>query len=220
MLNNLDLSQINHIIWDWNGTLLDDLNLCLTTINSMLAERGLEPLTKVRYLEIFDFPVQDYYRKLGFDFEQEPFEAVSTQFITLYENGRPGCRLMNGAREMLQFFKGLGYKQTILSASKKSHLQKAVADYHIQGNFQAVLGLDNHHAAGKLSLARAYLNDSLFDPRTMLLIGDTIHDAETAHALDLKCILIPNGHHSRLRLAATGATVVNSLPELMDFLRE
>lgn len=61
--------MIKHIIWDWNGTLLDDVGLSLEAINIVLARYNLPPLRKERYLEIFTFPVIEYYRELGFNFE-------------------------------------------------------------------------------------------------------------------------------------------------------
>ena len=71
----LDLTRYSHILWDWNGTLLDDAWLCVDVMNSMLTERKLQPLTLQRYRDIFSFPVKDYYLLLGFDFEKEPFET-------------------------------------------------------------------------------------------------------------------------------------------------
>jgi len=203
-----------HLIWDWNGTLLDDLELCLEIINGMLRERALPAITRSSYLEIFDFPVQNYYQAIGFDFSREPFEKVSDQFIQAYEKGRPGCQLMDGSREILAQMASLGISQSILSASRASYLVKAVAEYGIEGFFTSVHGLDNHHAAGKLDLARAFLKTCQLDPAAMLLVGDTTHDGEIARALGVPCILIPRGHHSRRRLEETGFQVVSSLADL------
>jgi len=211
--------DIQHVIWDWNGTLLDDLELSLDTINSMLISRNLNSVSKSTYLAIFGFPVKDYYLKLGFDFSQEPFEEISTEFITSYENGRSDCLLMEGATEMIDLISRKGLSQSILSASKMAYLKEAVTDYNIDGYFSLVDGLDNHHAAGKLSLARDHLAKLNLDPRSILLIGDTLHDAAIAAELGFYCCLIPNGHHSRRRLEGSSAVIVNSLQELKGILQ-
>ena len=211
-------TTLKHIIWDWNGTLLDDLGLCLVIINGMLTRHDLPPVSHNAYLELFDFPVQDYYQRIGFDFSQTPFETLSDEFITAYELGRPTCRLMAGAREVLALVQNRGLTQSILSASKAAYLTKAVAEYGIQDHFSSVQGLNDHHAAGKLALAQSFLEESGLDPSQTLLVGDTTHDGHIAGELGLGCILIPNGHHSRARLEEVGFPVLPSLADLGELL--
>lgn len=210
----LPSSQIKHVIWDWNGTLLDDLDLCLEIINAMLADRELPGITREGYLDVFDFPVRDYYLQIGFDFNEEPFESLSDEFITAYEKGRPDCKLMDGAYQILAHTASLGISQSILSASKGSYLKKAIVEYDIKEFFNAVQGLDNHHAAGKLDLAKEYMGSCRVAPNEILLVGDTTHDRIIAAEIGVHCVLIPNGHHSRQRLEKTGAPVVSSLLQL------
>jgi phosphoglycolate phosphatase len=215
---DINLSRKQHVIWDWNGTLLDDLDLCLRIINNLLRERGLNSITKDRYLEVFGFPVRDYYLKLGFNFDQEPFEVVSTEFITAYEKGRPDCQLFPGCSEVLSAFQKQGLSQSILSASKRTYLERAVLEYDIEGYFNSVLGLEDHHAAGKLTLAKTYMKDNHPDPNSVILIGDTIHDAEIADQLGIQCILLPSGHQSRSRLVQTNGFLLDNIIDLKEYL--
>jgi phosphoglycolate phosphatase len=208
----------SNIIWDWNGTLLDDLNLCLDIINSLLNKYHLPPITSDKYLALFCFPVEDYYRKIGFNFKSLSFEVISTEFITAYEKGRPNCQLMSGALETLETLSDIGYSQSILSASKKDFLSKAVQDYGIHDYFLAINGLDNHHAAGKLDLAQEFIKDHNLNPNTTILIGDTLHDAEIADKLGVDRWLIPNGHHSRKRLESAGIPIMESLTNMSEHL--
>jgi phosphoglycolate phosphatase len=210
--------RYSHIIWDWNGTLLDDLQLCLRIINSLLSERQLPAVSKEKYLEVFGFPVRDYYQKLGFDFSLEPFEDISTEFIQAYEAGRPDCPLMAGAAETLRGISEAGITQSILSASKQDYLIKAVDDYGINGIFSAIHGLDDHHASGKLDIATAFMAESNLEPSRTLFIGDTLHDAEIARTIQVDCWLIPNGHQSRQRLARLDLPLVESLPKVTELV--
>jgi phosphoglycolate phosphatase len=205
-------TKYSHIIWDWNGTLLDDLQLCLNVINTLLSKRQLPKVSKEEYLDIFGFPVIDYYRKLGFDFSMEPFETISTEFIDAYEKGRPDCRLMPGAWDTLYQISLAGLTQSILSASKQDHLNKAISDYGLNDLFCSINGLDNHHAAGKVEIARSFMFSAKVDPKRTILIGDTIHDAEIASELGIDCWLIPNGHQSRNRLSSSNYPLIDSLP--------
>ena len=73
--------KYQYVIWDFNGTLLDDVKLCFDLLNKMLSKRGFETVTIEKYKEIFRFPVKEYYRLAGFDFEREPFEVTAVEFI-------------------------------------------------------------------------------------------------------------------------------------------
>jgi phosphoglycolate phosphatase len=212
------IREVKHIIWDWNGTLLDDLDHCLDTINKMLSERNLPELTRDSYQNAFDFPVQDYYQRIGFDLDKESFETLNTEFIQAYEKGRPDCSLMDGAKEILSQTTRLGLSQSILSASKSGYLKEAIEANDVSGFFTIIQGQDNHHAAGKMDLAKAFLETCLLHPLELLLVGDTTHDSDIARELGINCILIPNGHQSRKRLENTGYPVIDSLVDLERIL--
>ena len=203
-----------HLIWDWNGTLLDDAWLCIRTMNRVLARRNLPDLTAQRYQEIFGFPVIDYYRKLPFDEKRDPFEEISTEFIQGYEDARAECRLRNGAVPALERAAELGLTQTVISSSKQPYLEDAVEPFGIRHLFSGLHGLDNHHASGKTTVARRWMARKSVDPAAVLLIGDTLHDLEVAQAIGVDCVLIFSGHQSIERLRGNGARVIDSLGQL------
>ncbi|MDF1563055.1 MAG: HAD hydrolase-like protein [Deltaproteobacteria bacterium] len=213
--NGSPLAGVRHLIWDWNGTLLDDAWLCVEVMNGLLSRRGLPPLSLERYQEVFAFPVKDYYVGLGFDFAAEPWEAVGTEFIEGYEAGQRGCQLQPGAREVLEAIAGRGIGQSVLSASQRTRLHRQARDHAIDHHFSELLGLDDHYAGGKIEIGRDWLDETGIDPATTLLVGDTDHDLEVAEALGLRCYLVPSGHQSAGRLAAHGAPLLSSLSGLL-----
>ncbi len=202
-----------HIIWDWNGTLFDDAWLCLDIMNGLLQQRDLVPLTAERYQQVFDFPVIDYYRQLGFDFALEPFVTLSTEFMTAYNRRWPECRLRLGAREILQQILDQGLTQSILSASQETYLHQVLEHFELSHLFETVAGLDNHHAFGKLEIGQSFMAKNELDPREILFIGDTQHDYEVARTMGVACWLIHGGHQSYQRLAACGVRVIGSFAE-------
>ncbi len=212
----MDITKYNHIIWDWNGTLFDDVHLCIEIINSMLGKRHLPIVSFDEYRNIFSFPVIHYYKNIGFDFELESFESISTEFITQYENSRSQCTLMTDAVDTLEYISQLGLTQSILSASKQSYLTNVVAEYGLSKTFVAVNGIDNHHAASKVEIGKDFLARTKLEPSGILLIGDTTHDAEVAQAIGADCCLIPNGHQNSKRLTACGVLVVDSMSKLFQ----
>ena len=78
--------KYKHIIWDWNGTLVDDTWLFVDIMNGVLKDRNLNGITLQDYRNVFDFPVKDYYIKLGFDFAEEAFESSGLDFIKIYDS--------------------------------------------------------------------------------------------------------------------------------------
>lgn len=206
--------QYKHIIWDWNGTLFDDAWLCVDIINEVLQKRGLSPVTPDDYQRLFGFPLIDYYRKLGFDFTLEPFEAISTEFILEYEKRRSACQLRPGALDVLGHHAQNGVTQSILSASKQSFLDEAIDHFNIANFFIGVNGLDNHHASGKIEIGQQWVAELDLEASKIVLIGDTVHDYEVAGAIGVDCWLIPSGHQDFQRLTACEAEVIESLFEI------
>jgi phosphoglycolate phosphatase len=206
--------QYKYIIWDWNGTLLDDAWLCVDVMNGMLRERDLPTRTIDQYREIFDFPVMNYYLTLGFDFEREPFNEVGYEFIVRYNKRQKETSLHPEAKPVLDHFQKAGYRQFILSAREQNELMQEIADLGVDHYFEMVCGLDDHYAHGKTDVGRRLLKDSQIDPKSAVFIGDTRHDAEVAEEIGLDCILIPNGHHTEERLRKCNGFVIRSLEEL------
>lgn len=211
-------TNISTIIWDWNGTLLDDVDICIGCMNTMLKERQLPLLDHERYLEIFTFPVKEYYLKAGFDFDKEPFELPAHEFIDRYREDVFHAPLHIEVVNILGYLKSKGYRQTILSAMEKEFLLETMSGKGITGFFDAIYGIENHLGAGKTIAALRLIEEQKIQPAEALMIGDTLHDAEIARELDLQCILVSDGHQSYDRLLASGFPVIHRLDELRQRL--
>jgi len=205
------------IIWDWNGTLLNDLDFCISTINQLLQNRNLPLLTRKTYKDVFSFPVKDYYAAIGFDFSKEDFAVPAREFIDLYDSGVGSCNLHPAAQETITFFKGNGARQFVLSAMKQTMLEHTLKHQAILPYFEGVAGLNDHYAVSKVDRGQQLIGQFNIETENAWMIGDTNHDYEVAEALGLKCILIADGHQSEKRLRKTGAVVLNELKELKDF---
>lgn len=202
------------IIWDWNGTLLDDAEICCEAINKMLKVRNLQELSLEKYRDIFTFPVIEYYKEAGFDFTKEQWEPVAMEFIHLYLSAIPRCGLTPNAVETLKSFKQKGYRQAIISAMEHDALIKSVSELHIYDYFDYIGGIGDHYGGGKVENARSYFAAAGLHPGQVTLIGDTLHDTEVASELGCRCILVTTGHQSYQRLEKTGLTIIRNLSEI------
>jgi phosphoglycolate phosphatase len=214
------MKHVNTIIWDWNGTLLNDTDICIETINTLLSDRNLPQIDRKKYLETFGFPVIDYYRRLGFDFSIEPFDIPAMQYIDLYSLKIKECPLHDAAISILSFFKLNGFKQMLLSASEIGLLEASIAHFGIRHYFDGLTGLNNHFAASKSEIGIQMLNDQHIIPSDACLIGDTTHDFEVAERMGCQCVLVANGHQAESKLLETGAQVVGKLEDVKECFKK
>lgn len=211
-------SKIRYLIWDWNGTLYNDVNLGLIIINNLLKNNNLPTLTYNNYRNIFTFPVYEYYQKAGFDFNKTPFEILGQLFMEQYEKRKFEMNLFEGAREILQLAKDKGIKQSVLSAYKQDKLIDVLQHYDIFKFFENVSGLDNIYAGSKERLGLELRKKINLNREEILFVGDTLHDADVAKAMDVECILISNGHQSPEKLKVNGNVVISNISELKNFI--
>jgi phosphoglycolate phosphatase len=208
------IQDFRHIIWDWNGTLFDDAWLCCDIMSRMLVARGLPVLTCERYQQVFDFPVIEYYRRVGFDFDKESFLELGSEFMKYYEARRHECSLQRGARTALERVSKAGCTQSVLSAYRHDSLQAALKHYGVDSFFSDCVGIDDHYAGGKTEQGLRWIAQSGLDKDRVLMVGDTTHDYEVAKAMGVACCLIPSGNHTAEKLKRCGVPVLESLEQI------
>jgi len=210
--------KYTHVLWDWNGTLLDDMWLCVDVINVLLTKYNKSVLSLQDYQKHFDFPVKDYYERIGFDFKQTPFEIVGTEFINGYYERWGECKLHKDVENVLRAIRHAGLHQSILSAADVKMLNAGVELFHLREYFDELIGLDHHYAHGKIDVARAYMKRTGFNPEDVLYIGDTTHDSDVAREINVDVVLFTNGHHTPDRLENCGVPMIDSLNKVLDIL--
>lgn len=213
------MEKIKQLIWDWNGTLLDDVNMCVNVMNALLDKYSLPSLSYERYKQVFDFPVKDYYARLGFNFEELTFENVGHEFMDGYFKELPNSPLFPEVSLFLEEFKALGMSQLVLSAMEHNALEDSLTEKGIRPYFSIVQGIDNHLANGKVELAKGLIKSSGFSAEESLLIGDTVHDLHVAQTIGSPCVLIAKGHFSKERLLKEHDLVFDSLGDFMNHFK-
>lgn len=216
------MKKYYNIIWDWNGTLLNDIDICVDIANEILKNHGNHQLTTESYKAAFGFPITDYYKKIGVDVEKESMEDLTKKFITNYMDGVKNCQLHEGAVSVLDHFKDHNIPQYILTAAHRDIVVELTQSYDISHYFKYIEGLDNHRAESKVQRGILLLQNNNISPAETIMIGDTDHDFEVAQAIGIDCVLVARGHQSKKRLldAVEGhATVLNKISDLVDFLK-
>lgn len=191
-----------YILWDWNGTLLDDVDAQLASLNVMLTRRGLQSVTRRFFVDNFAFPARTFYRLVGMDVPDSEWDALAKEYHDTYHVQSYG--LNRGAFAALEMVREKGAGQSVISALHQFYLDLETNQYGVQPFMDHIYGVDNFDGGSKLSRARELL--ALFRstptpvPYTYILIGDSIHDFEVANELGIGCVLFSGGSHSRARL--------------------
>lgn len=212
--------MIKTVIWDWNGTLFNDVECSYNILNTFLVRRNLRPLKNVEaYKEIFCFPVIKVYEQVGINFLNESFEKISVEYTNEYEKNYRNYNLHIATFETLHAIKEMGINNILLSASQVDILKFQANYYKCDQYFDEILGLDNVYANSKIQLALEWMKRSELKPEEVLWIGDTTHDYECAVQCQTNCILISNGHQTKERLQKVNPYVVEELTEIIENIR-
>ena len=205
--------RLENVVWDWNGTLLDDVKVSVAVLNRMLERRGLPGVTLETYRERFGFPVRPFYEELGFDFRRDDWDGVSREYVKDYDELSGEARLTEGVVDVLEALKTEGKRLYVLSALQEDLLVGMLERFGIRGYFDGVCGALNIYADGKVERGRGMVRYHLIDAEKTLMVGDTLHDAEVAEALGFGICLYTGGHNSKARLMERG-TVIDRMADL------
>jgi len=212
--------MIRQVIWDWNGTLVDDVDLCVDILNQVLSEHCLPPISLKKYRETFFFPVAQFYQTLGLPSSGPQYEKLAGDYIRAYRGRFKECELNQGALETVGALSDLGVSQSILSAGEQQDVENFVSFYQLDHWIGFIDGADNIEASGKGERASAHLSRLGFDKKEVLLVGDTLHDLEVANLLGCQTLLYSGGHADELRLIQSTDQIIRSLYEVVGWVHD
>jgi phosphoglycolate phosphatase-like HAD superfamily hydrolase len=212
-----------HLVWDWNGTLLDDLHAVIDATNDVFDHfpdhnfLGGDRLTVELYPTLYTRPIWTFYgRLLGRQVTREEFEAFDVVFHAAYRRRAARCELTADAAEALAAWRGQGSGQSLLSMSFHDELVPLVEQHGVGEYFLRVDGLRQSFGGDcKADHLRLHLEQlGLVDqPDQVVLVGDTLDDAAAAKAVGASCVLYASGTHTLSALLEPGFPVAQSLAE-------
>ncbi|MGK9147121.1 HAD hydrolase-like protein [Plantibacter flavus] len=184
---------IHAVCWDWNGTLLNDVEVARTAMNTVLRQRHLAEIPdQDAYRRVFGFPIRAFYERLGVD--GADFPAAADEYLALFAAGVRSASLHPEARSTLAAVDRLGVEQVLISATPADTLARQLAPHAIEHHFARIHGITDVYAASKEHVVESWLTASGHDPGHVVMIGDTNHDEEIADALQVRFIRFRHGH--------------------------
>jgi phosphoglycolate phosphatase len=203
------------ILWDFNGTIIDDVDICLKAEQDILNRLNMgKVVSREEYLELFEFPVIKYYEKIGFDFSILDFNEISKWFIEYYNSYKSEYKLNKDVLQCIRDSVAKNNKNIIISASEQNMLVDQCEILKIDQYFDEICGINNINAHSKIAMAKEWLANNDYNNEEMLFIGDSVHDYQVAEELGVKCILVASGHQSKRKLMEVCDTVYNDFSEV------
>lgn len=210
-------NMIDHIIWDWNGTLLNDVDFGLYLANWLLRQYGKKELEGLHaYRSAFTFPIRDYYRFIGIG--DDIFPQAAVKWMQKYMAEEHTCPLQPGALEVTRLFRERGLRQVIISASQMDNLKFQLTERPYFDFFDPPRALGDIYAGSKIDIAKDWMQHSGARGESTVFIGDTLHDLDAARAIGCRCVLVEGGHQLPETLRASGAIVAKSLPHAAEII--
>ena len=153
------MKKYDLIVWDWNGTLLDDVYIALEAVNRTLRKRNMNEIDIEQYYSFVDMPIIRFYEHI-FDLDKVPFSVLSKEFTEFTEAQESNLKLHDGVIEKLQDFKCRGCRQIIVSAAHIEQIKYYLEKFGIAEYFEAVLGADDFLAESKIERAEKYFAEN------------------------------------------------------------
>lgn len=214
-------NRIENVFFDFNGTILDDLDLCYQLLLEMLDKENLKRVSMDEYRTLFDFPVKDYYAKVGFDFSKIDYKDISNYFFSNYMERWPKeTRIFNDFRKTITKLKKQNIKVFIITASEENLLLKQLDYFNIKDLFDGYVASKDIKGNSKVENAKNFIKENNLNPRKSIMFGDTVHDALVAKEIGIKCVLFSKGHNTKKKLKDTGLLVVNSYKAFYKYIEK
>ena len=211
--------MIKNIFFDFNGTILNDVDLCYDILKKMMVHFDLNPIRKEEYLDHFFFPVDAYYHSLGF--KKNEYKLQCSFFVDEYKNRwLKETNINNDLVDCFKILKEKGYKLYCLSATKIDMLENQLKILDLYKYFDGVIGSDNSSALGKIEYGKKYVINHNIDVTKSIMIGDTFHDYEVAKSIGFIPLLFSNGHNSYKLLSKTNQIIFNDYKELPNIINK
>lgn len=206
-----------YIFLDFNGTIINDVELGHSIINKMLDMLNIENISLDKYRHIFTFPITDYYKAAGIDLEKNDFNQLANFYIKEYKSREHEGKINEEIIDLVKYLKKK-HKVLVFSATPIDLLIKQLKSRNIYDLFDDVIGINDTYAnVGKEVEALNYIKKHNINPKDVFIIGDTLHEYKISKQLKTNCILIPFGHQDYDLLSKTNV-VVSKINDIKDIL--
>ena len=198
--------MIKNIIFDWSGTLSNDIIQVYTSAMNVFRKLGLKVLSLEEYKKEFTLPYMNFYLKFKKDANKEEIDKLFIKEINSVDEPKP----FSDAKTILEFLKQKNIKLAVLSSHPREKLEKEVRAYGFEKFFSDI----NGSVHNKVEVITGIMKRNGFEANETAYVGDMTHDIEAGKKAEVITIAVSWGYQSREKLS-------NESPDfLIDDLKE
>ncbi len=206
--------MIRNIIFDWSGTLVDDLPAVLKASNYVLTQSGKSALSLEQFRAEFQLPFKKFYDRHTPDV---PMEKLEGWFHAEFRRSQSSVVELPHAREFLEFCRAKNFRTFLLSTVHADHFK---AQCRVTG-FDAFLDKPYTDVWDKREKIHEILAENNLKPVETIFIGDMQHDIETARHGGVHSCAVLTGYNTLAQLReAKPDLIVEHLSELRGLLEQ
>lgn len=209
--------RYKNILWDWNGTILNDAPIAFEATNILLKRYNYPTITFEYYRDNVDTPIVNFYSKI-FDLSKENMDTLDNEWCVLYNKLSDKINLQKDVESILKKFSEHNCHQTVLSAFRTEEIIKFADKFSVRHYFKDILGTQNIVMESKTMRGKKYMQENNLEPKDTLYIGDTVHDCDTAKGLGIDCVLLSCGQQSEKVLKKCDVLLFDSFKKLGEYL--
>lgn len=203
---------MKNVIFDWSGTLVDDLPPVLEATNRIFAHYRREPMDRDEFRQTFRLPFAEFYEEVLPGVLMEDLDRLYIEFFAAAEGE---VSLLPGAIEFLEFCNSQGMRIFLLSSIHQDHFDQQSRKLRLAHYFEVAYAqiLDKKHKIHEI------LEVHELDPDETMFVGDMVHDIETAKHGGVFSVATLTGYDPPERLAAASPDLtVSDLAGLQRFM--
>jgi len=180
--------MFRNLIFDWSGTLVDDLGPVIEATNSVLGRYRIDPLDREGFRRCFRLPYREFYAEL---LPGVPLDELEAHFRPAFDAAESPVTVLPHAREKLEWCASLGIRTFVLTSMDTRAFERQLRDFGMRDCFEATYSgvLDKREVIHRL------LDTHALDPQETAFVGDMTHDVETARHGGVASVAVLTGYN-------------------------
>lgn len=192
--------MFRNLIFDWSGTLVDDLPPVLDATNHVLKVYGKPPIDREEFRIRFRLPYREFYEEV---LPEVPLEELEGHFRSAFSASKSPVTVLPHTLEKLQWCKRHGIRAFVLTSMDADAFYSQLEQFELGQYFEATYA----GVLDKRELITEILETHRLKPQQSAFVGDMVHDIETAKHAMITSVAVLTGYTHAAPLAAASPDI-------------
>jgi len=203
------MKDVKTLVFDWSGTLVDDLDGVVLGVNAVMEKFGGRQVTRETFVQEFRLPYDEYYEEVlpGVDLGE-----IEDEFRRVFDVSWGRVFPLEHAKAMLDWGKARGMRMVVLSSAHQEAVEGQAETFGFKEYFEEIHGSVIHKEEVACDIMERF-----GDEGRIVFFGDMVHDVRSAKEAGMVSAALLTGYDTAQRLAPECPDYL--LPDLAAFMR-